>query len=111
MPCIKEVIVFQDLREYIDKVRDIGEYRLFEGADWDLEIGIITELQLKSQTSPLLLFDKIKGYPAGYRVVSNLFSTHNRVAAVLDIPQHLTGKELVMAWREKVKAGVVALPP
>ncbi len=103
--------MFKDIREYIKKAREMGEYRLFEGADWDLEIGIITELLLKSQTSPLLLFDKIKGYPAGYRVASNLFSTHNRVAAVLDIPQHLTGKELVMAWREKVKAGVIALPP
>ena len=103
--------MFKDVREYIKKARSMGEYRLFEGADWDLEIGIITELQLKSETPPLLLFDKIKGYPAGYRVVSNSFATNSRVAMVMGLPLNLNGKELVMAWREKVKAGVRGLPP
>ncbi|NIO10180.1 MAG: UbiD family decarboxylase, partial [Deltaproteobacteria bacterium] len=53
-----------DLRTCIDKLRDLGEFETIEGADWNLEIGAITELK-GEEKGPALLFDKIKGYPQG----------------------------------------------
>ena len=63
--------MFNDLREYLEQAEALGELKTIEGADWELEIGTLTEIMAKPNT-PALLFDKIKGYDAGYRVVTNL---------------------------------------
>lgn len=102
--------MFNDLREYIKKVEEIGELKVIEGADWNLEIGAITEWMAKPDT-PLLLFDKIKGYPPGYRIVSNLAASHRRVALLLGLPEGEKPIGLVKAWREKTKGGFKPVPP
>lgn len=100
-----------DLRSYVRRAEEIGESKLIEGADWNLEIGAITELQWEIKDSPLLVFDKIKGYQIGHRVVSNLFSTFKRSAIALGLPEHLTGMELVSACREKMRQSYKPIPP
>ncbi|MFC1870627.1 UbiD family decarboxylase, partial [Chloroflexota bacterium] len=72
--------MFNDLREFISKAEEIGEVKLVEGADWDLEISALTELMVTEPNPPLLLFDKVKGYQAGYRVATNLFASPRRTA-------------------------------
>ena len=103
--------MFDDLREFIGKAKEIGEYKLVEGADWDLEIGAITDLQADTPNPPLLLFDKIKGYEAGYRVASNLFNTATRTALALGLPLEVRGTELVKALRDKIRGGVKTMSP
>jgi len=39
---------------------DLNEIRAVDGADWDLEIGTICELNYERR-GPALLFDNIKG--------------------------------------------------
>lgn len=102
--------MFNDLREYIDQVEKLGECRVIEGADWDLEIGAITELAARPNT-PLLLFDKIKGYEPGYRVVTNMAASNRRVCLLLGLPEAESGMELVRAWRHKTKEGFKPVPP
>ena len=60
--------MINDLREFIERVEEVGESKVIDGVDWDLEIGAITEWAASVPGSPLLLFDNIKGYPGGYRV-------------------------------------------
>ena len=48
--------------------------RVVEGADCDLEIGTLTELMCERQ-GPMLLFDRIHGYPAGYRIAAKPYAT------------------------------------
>ncbi len=103
-------MIFEDLRQYVDKVKEIGECRLFENADWDLEIGTITELMSKPG-APLLLFDRVKGYKAGYRIVTNLVASHKRVCMALGLPEEKTGVDLVQAYREKTKGGFKPIQP
>jgi UbiD family decarboxylase len=103
--------MFDDLRSYVNKLEELGESKLIEGADWNLEIGAITELQWEIKDSPFLVFDKIKGYKSGYRVVSNLFSTFKRSAMVLGLPENLSGIELVSACRDKMNLPYKPLPP
>ena len=67
--------MFNDLREFLKKAEELGQVNRIEGADWNLEIGNITELQLSVPNAPLLLFDKIKGYKPGYRIVTNFLNT------------------------------------
>jgi len=100
-----------DLREFIERAEELGEYTVLENADWDLEIGNITAWQASLPGSPLLMFDNIKGYKRGYRVATNLFATESRVALALGLPLEATGMELVQAWRDKIKETVEPIPP
>ena len=102
--------MFDDLRGFIDKVKELGEYKVIEGADWDLEIGVITEWQAGIPGSPLLLFDDIKGFPKGYRVVANLFGANNRAAFALGLPTDASKLDQVKLWR-KIMRDLKPIPP
>ena len=67
-------MVFDDLRSFLEKCEEYGDLEKIEGADWKLEIGTISELAAEKH-GPVLLFDKIAGYPPGYRVATDLFTT------------------------------------
>lgn len=95
--------MFDDLRQFLDKARELGECKLIESADWDLEIGLISELQMSRPNQPLLLFDKIKGSKPGYRVATNAIETERRFALVHGLPLEAKKTELVNVWRNKLK--------
>ncbi len=94
----------EDLRDFIRAVDQFGELRVIEGADWNLEIGAITEL-MAERRGPALLFDRISGYPPGYRVLTNPFSTVKRTVLVLNLPRDegLTPLQLVDTWRRRYR--------
>ncbi|MBI2184362.1 MAG: UbiD family decarboxylase [Thaumarchaeota archaeon] len=105
-------MLFEDFREYIEKCREIDQVKDIEGADWNLEIGAITEVMAttKPDAHPLLLFDKIKGYPKGYRVASNFMNTARRTAVVMGMPLDVPKMELIKHWKERVKS-YKGIPP
>lgn len=91
-----------DLRDWLRQVDEMGQLKLIEEADWNLEIGALTEMFcLQSQSKPCLLFDQIKGYPAGWRVVSNTIGSLERTAVTLNVPIQKSHTELVKVWRER----------
>jgi hypothetical protein len=59
-----------DLRAWLDEIRKLGELREVRGADCNLELGAISELNVKKDAPPALLFDEIAGYPKGWRVLT-----------------------------------------
>src|ERR1041385_6256177 len=69
---------FNDLREFIDAARRLGQLKEIHGADWNLEIGALTEMFALKEPSPMVLFDQIPGYPNNFRVVSNIVSNPTR---------------------------------
>ncbi|MFC1905473.1 UbiD family decarboxylase [Chloroflexota bacterium] len=102
-------MIFNDLREFIEKIDTLGDCKNVDGADWDLEIGLITEWQASVPDNPLLLFDKIKGYDAGYRVAANVYATPQRAALALGISPEVKRIEIVAALKEKLKEGFTNL--
>ena len=102
--------MFNDLREFIEEARQAGELKVVEGTDWDLELGTITHLAGDKGNSPVLLFDRIKDYPEGYRVVTNMFATPRRTALALGLPVEARGLELVRALRDRIK-NIPLIPP
>jgi len=92
-----------DLRSFIGQIEEIGELRRIEGADWDVEIGAITET-VSDKEGPALLFDGIQGYRKGYRILTNVFRTHDRFALATDLPTGVNGIALLDLWRKKFKA-------
>ena len=61
---------YRDLREWLEGVRSFGELRIVEGAHWNQEIGAVAEVAAQLSPAPAILFDRIRDYPAGRRVLT-----------------------------------------
>jgi 4-hydroxy-3-polyprenylbenzoate decarboxylase len=103
-------MAFADLREFVDRAEAEGELKRIVGADWNLEIGAITEVLALRPDPPAALFDGIPGYPPGYRVLTNTMNNHRRTGWALGLGDDLRGIELVQAIREKLR-GFQPVPP
>jgi UbiD family decarboxylase len=100
----------KDLREWMEKVDAMGELKRVEGADWETEIGGITDLYQQKPGSAALLFDKVPGYPEGFRVLSNSCMSLKRIAFSLELPTDCSPMELVHHWQAKEKS-MIPIPP
>src|SRR5574341_2318910 len=98
-------LAYDDFRGFVEEAKKISDYRLIEGADWDGEIGALVEstAELVPQP-PMLLFDKVKGYPAGFRVCSLPYAAYNRVALALGLPTDKPKLELLRLAARKLKS-------
>src|SRR5919197_3337126 len=88
-----------DLRKWLAEVESLGELKHVRGADWNLELGAISELNVKKDVPPALLFDEIKGYPPGFRVLTCSTSSPARLSTILRLPLQRTHAGLVQALR------------
>ena len=84
--------VGNDLREFVDRLDRDGDLKTFSGADWNLEIGVLTEIGAE-QSGPALMFDNIKGYPPRFRVLTNFLQAQSRAAIALGLPNQSAGRE------------------
>jgi len=96
-------IAYQDLREWLKLVQDVGQLKVVEGATWQEDIGMATELLHRTAGSPAVVFDNIPGYSAGYRVLVNALRTEERLAITAGLPQGLNKFELSLTLAEKIK--------
>jgi len=90
--------MYSNLREFIAEVEKLGALRHVAGADPHHELGGITEVAAGLPECPALLFDQIKGYPAGFRVFSNATITAQRAALALGIDPGLRPLDALKAW-------------
>jgi UbiD family decarboxylase len=90
-----------DLRRWLAEADRLGELKHVRGVDWNLELGAISELNVKKELPPALLFDEIKGYPKGFRVLTCSTSSPARLASLLRLPVQRTHQGLVEALRGK----------
>ena len=95
-------LAYKDLRGYLDAVDKLGELRIVDGADWDLEIGAITEVAARAANPKVVLFDNIKDYPKGFRVVTNPVCSAPTTALAFGLDPKLTGLDIIRAWKEKL---------
>lgn len=90
-----------DLRAYIRELDKLKLLKTIQGADWNLEIGALTDLNAKSRKYALL-FDDIKGYPQGFRVFTGSLLDATRVALSLNIPDIRDNLSLVRAIKSRI---------
>ena len=88
-----------DLRAWLDEVRKLGEVRDVRGADWNLELGAISELNVKKDAPPALLFDEIAGYPKGFRVLTCSTSSPGKLSSLLRLGVEKSHQGLVQKLR------------
>lgn len=96
-------MIFEDLREFIKKVDEIGELKKIDGADLDTDIGAINEIVGWTPNHPALIFDNIKGYPAGYRFFCHFDASPKRARLVYNIPDDIKDSEIAKWWEEKLR--------
>lgn len=102
---------YKDLRGWLEEVERLGELKRYDGADWDQEIGALIEINgLQSRSQRALLFDNIKDYPAGYRVLGSLLTTLPRLALTTNMPDGVSGLEFVREWRNRMR-NLNTIPP
>jgi UbiD family decarboxylase len=90
--------MYRNLREFIAEVETLGALRHVAGADPDRELGGITEVAAGMPECPALLFDRIKGFPAGVRVFTNAVTNPQRAALALGIDPKLRPLDALKAW-------------
>lgn len=94
----------RDLREFLERVEAIGELKRVKGAHWDLEMGCLAELVHHSGSDhpPAMLFEDIPDY-AGYRCVSGLSNSSQRLALALGFPLSKNPIDIVQHYRDRMK--------
>ena len=94
---IEANVSYSDLREWMVEAEKLGELRVAEGYNWQKEIGMAAELLQHNEHAPVALFDKIPGFPDGYRVLTNFFGG-KRKNMTLGFPPELSKVELSDAF-------------
>ena len=97
--------MINDMRDLIKELDKRGLVEYIENADPINEIGVITDLVCERKGSPAVVFDKIKGYPKGYRIAVNLLQ--NQVVGeklIFGIPEELTDLESIKWFKDKMIA-------
>lgn len=92
-----------DLRQWLKEIDGMGELQSVKGVDWDLEIGAISELNLRKKDCPALFFQEIKDYPKDYGIVTCSLSTPSRFAHTFGLPKKESWRELLEIVRGKYK--------
>lgn len=90
---MKRNVGYDSLRDRLREIERIGELRTVRGANWQQEIGLLTDDLQHDEKAPAVLFDDIPGYPSGYRVLVNAFGGR-RQNIMLGFPAALTKVEL-----------------
>src|SRR4030095_1890792 len=84
---------YTDLREWLEIVYSFGELKEVENVDLNLEMGPLSELiAARESKGPVsaVLFDNIKDYPKGYRVLFAQNASFKRMALNLGLPMDLS---------------------
>ena len=101
---------YEDLRDFITLVDEIGALRRIEGADPVCEIGGVTEVAAGLPECPALLFDRIKGHWPGFRVFTNATVSAQRAALALGIDPALRPLDALKEWKSR-RAGLTMHKP
>ncbi len=79
----------------------MGMLREVKSANWNLDIGAITDMNVKKHKHAML-FDNIKDYPSGFRVLTGALLDSKRVALSLNLSETLGDLDLVNELRKRV---------
>jgi len=86
---------FQDLRSFIARLEEAGEAKsINKEVDWNMEAGAMIRLA-NEEGLPAPFFQKIKGYPDGYRLFGEVLNNHRKIAIAMDLDPDTPPKTLI----------------
>ncbi len=105
-----ESITYSDFRGFVEAAKTVSEWRAIDGADWDGEIGALIESTAELDVRPMLLFDNIKNYPRGFRLLSLAYANYKRTALAFGIAPDKSKLEVVRLLARKMKGAKPIAP-
>lgn len=94
---------FKDVRDFIAKLEKEGEViRIEDEVDWNLEAGAVVRRSAEKGL-PAPFFQKIKGYPQGYRLVGNCAASFRRMAIMMDMKPDTHPRDLIDEYIKRRK--------
>lgn len=100
---------YSNLRDWIEQAKEIGELKVIEDADLNVEVGTIVQINAKNE-GPALLFTKFNGYSDRLRILTNCMANIRLVNLTFGLPIENSVQETVEAlrvkaseWAEKAK--------
>src|SRR6266850_1609072 len=85
---------YDDVRQWLELVESMGELIYRE----------------RTGTIPALIFDQIKGYPKGFRILFGQQTSYSRLALMAGLPMDSVGLKLVSRFKEKLNK-LQPIPP
>ena len=103
----------KDLRDLLRDFEAMREVKTIEGADPHLEISALAETITMRYPGeePALLFDKIKGFKPGYRILSGASNSFRRLAHVYGLPTPEKKIDIVKSFKSLMGKGRQLIPP
>ncbi|HZN31531.1 MAG TPA: hypothetical protein VFB88_19415, partial [Xanthobacteraceae bacterium] len=60
---------YEDLRQWLDEARRLGEVKEVSGLNWQQDIGLLSGVAMHDDSAPCFVFDNVPGTIAGSRVL------------------------------------------
>ena len=100
---------YEDLRSWLERAEALGEVKHVKGASWEKDIGMASELVLRSEKAPCVVFDDVPGTIPGSRVLTNFFA-NKRMNMTMGFSTDLGKLELTEAWRQSCIEDLRTIP-
>jgi UbiD family decarboxylase len=94
------------LRELVSRLDEENVLaRIKTEVDWNKEVGAIIARtnRHKGLRSPAILFEKLRGYPERYSLLTNAFLGTQSQAIVLGLPKEASPLDIVKEFKERIK--------
>jgi len=96
-------MVPRDIREFITALERTGDLvSIKEEVDWDFEVGAISRRACEL-SGPATLFERIKDYPEGFRILGGPLATWRRVAIAMGLPPEASIREIHHAYEQRIE--------
>ncbi|MBI4330392.1 MAG: UbiD family decarboxylase [Chloroflexi bacterium] len=94
---------FQDNRQFVETLQKTGDAVVVQKeVDWDLEAGAIARI-VNETWGPAVLLEKIKDYPAGYRLLGSPLANFRRVAVAMGMSPETCFPDLLEEYDKRLR--------
>src|SRR5207302_8285794 len=101
---------YDDLRQWLDAARRLGEVKEVSGLSWQQDIGTVSAMALQDDNAACFVFDQVPGTIKGSRVLVNFFGG-KRKNMTLGFPTELSKIELSEGFRSHFMGPMTRIPP
>jgi 4-hydroxy-3-polyprenylbenzoate decarboxylase len=96
-------MAIQSLRQFLKALEEYEELvNVKQEVDWDCEAGAIAR-KIAELRGPAILFEKVKGYPDGYRICYGSVGTYKRLAIAMGMDPESTLDKILSVYEAKTE--------
>ncbi|HVN23379.1 MAG TPA: UbiD family decarboxylase [Syntrophorhabdales bacterium] len=103
-------VQYNDLREWLARVEEMGELKRVSGVRLEEDVGRIAELSASTDQGPALMLSGFSGYEQGYSILLNPFGTTRMIAFTFGFPEEKDRLKLLEHFSDRIDK-LQLLPP